>query len=591
MPFLYTFVSLLAAAVVAVPLAKRLGLPSVLGYLAAGFMIGPAGFDLVDDVDSVGEISELGVVMLLFLIGLELRPRRLWVMRRSVLGLGAAQLAVTGALLCAIARLLSLPWPAAVVVGFSLALSSTAIVLPMLAERELLAGQAGRDGFAVLLFQDIAVIPMVALLPVLNGEFGEMTKHSAWLAILRATGALLIVLIGGRYLIRPIFRLVESAKTPEIFTATALVIVGGTAALVSTVGLSMSLGAFMAGVLLSDSEYRHELQADTEPFEGLLLGVFFMSVGMSTNLDLLAAEPGFVLAAAAGLLLIKAAIAFALALFAGHDRLNAARFAAALPQAGEFGFVLFTAALAEGLLSPARADLAMLVITLSMIAAPPLFALEERFLAPRLVKAPQRAFDPIDGPATPVIICGFGRFGQVIGRILRVKKIAFTALDRNGEQIDLVRRNGTTAYYGDPARLDVLRSAKAAEAQVLVVALDDVAQSLKVVEHVKRHFPHLAILARARNRRHAHLLMDQGVTHIVRETYHSSLRLTELVLEELGMDAAEAERTVQLFREHDERLLVDQHGIYDDEKQVIQTTRQAMAELSSLLEADRGADP
>lgn len=591
MPFLYTFVSLLAAAVVAVPLAKRLGLPSVLGYLAAGFMIGPAGFDLVDDVDSVGEISELGVVMLLFLIGLELRPRRLWVMRRSVLGLGAAQLAVTGALLCAIARLLSLPWPAAVVVGFSLALSSTAIVLPMLAERELLAGQAGRDGFAVLLFQDIAVIPMVALLPVLNGEFGEMTKHSAWLAILRATGALLIVLIGGRYLIRPIFRLVESAKTPEIFTATALVIVGGTAALVSTVGLSMSLGAFMAGVLLSDSEYRHELQADTEPFEGLLLGVFFMSVGMSTNLDLLAAEPGFVLAAAAGLLLIKAAIAFALALLAGHDRLNAARFAAALPQAGEFGFVLFTAALAEGLLSPARADLAMLVITLSMIAAPPLFALEERFLAPRLVKAPQRAFDPIDGPATPVIICGFGRFGQVIGRILRVKKIAFTALDRNGEQIDLVRRNGTTAYYGDPARLDVLRSAKAAEAQVLVVALDDVAQSLKVVEHVKRHFPHLAILARARNRRHAHLLMDQGVTHIVRETYHSSLRLTELVLEELGMDAAEAERTVQLFREHDERLLVDQHGIYDDEKQVIQTTRQAMAELSSLLEADRGADP
>ncbi len=591
MPFLYTFVSLLAAAVVAVPLAKRLGLPSVLGYLAAGLMIGPAGFDLVDDVDSVGAISELGVVMLLFLIGLELRPRRLWVMRRSVLGLGAAQLAVTGALLCAIARLLSLPWPAAVVVGFSLALSSTAIVLPMLAEHELLTGEAGRDGFAVLLFQDIAVIPMVALLPVLNGEFGEMTEHSAWLAILRAAGALLIVLIGGRYLIRPIFRLVESAKTPEIFTATALVVVGGTAALVSTVGLSMSLGAFMAGVLLSDSEYRHELQADIEPFEGLLLGVFFMSVGMSTNLDLLAAEPGFVLAAAAGLLLIKAAIAFALALLAGHDRLNAARFAAALPQAGEFGFVLFIAALAEGLLSPARADLAMLVITLSMIAAPPLFALEERFLAPRLVKAPQRAFDAIDGPATPVIICGFGRFGQVIGRILRVKKIAFTALDRNGEQIDLVRRYGTTAYYGDPARLDVLRSAKAAEAQVLVVALDDVAQSLKVVEHVKRHFPHLAILARVRNRRHAHLLMDQGVTHIVRETYHSSLRLGELVLEELGMDAAEAERTVQLFREHDERLLVDQHGIYDDEKQVIQTTRQAMTELSGLLEADRGSDP
>lgn len=591
MPFLYTFVSLLAAAVVAVPLAKRLGLGSVLGYLAAGLVIGPAGFDLVGDVETVSEISELGVIMLLFLIGLEIRPQRLWVMRRSVLGLGAAQMVVTGAVLCVIAHLMSLSWPAAVVVGFSLALSSTAIVLPMLAERELLTGQAGRDGFAVLLFQDIAVIPVVALLPVLNGDFGEMTGHSAWLAILRAAGALLIVLVGGRYLIRPIFRLVESAKTPEIFTATALVIVGGTAALVSAVGLSMSLGAFMAGVLLSDSEYRHELQADIEPFEGLLLGVFFISVGMSANLDLLATSPGFVLAATAGLLLIKAAISFALALAAGHDRLNAARFAAALPQAGEFGFVLFTAGLAEGLLAPAQADLAMLVATLSMIAAAPLFALEERFLAPRLEKAPTRAFDPIDGPATPVIICGFGRFGQVIGRILRLKKIAFTALDQNGEQIDLVRRYGTIAYYGDPTRLDVLRAAKAAEAQVLVVALEDVARSLKVVEHAKRHFPNLVIFARARNRRHAHLLMNEGVTHIVRETYHSSLQLTEQVLEELGMEAAEAERTVRLFREHDERLMIDQHGIYDDENQVIQTTRQAMIELSGLLEADRGADP
>jgi glutathione-regulated potassium-efflux system ancillary protein KefC len=587
MPFLYTLVSLLAAAVVAVPVAKRIGLGSVLGYLAAGLVIGPAGFDLVGDVESVGEISELGVVMLLFLIGLELRPQRLWVMRRSVLGLGAAQVAVTGTVLCAIAHALSLAWPVAVVVGFSLALSSTAIVLPMLAGRELLTSQAGRDGFAVLLFQDIAVIPVVALLPVLNGDFGEVTGHSAWLAILRAAGALLIVLVGGRYLIRPIFRLVESAKTPEIFTATALVIVGGTAGLVSAVGLSMSLGAFMAGVLLSDSEYRHELQADIEPFEGLLLGVFFMSVGMSTNLDLLVAEPGYVLAATAGLLLIKATIAFALALLAGQDRLNAARFAAALPQAGEFGFVLFTAALAEGLLAPAQADRAMLVITLSMIAAPPLFALEERFLAPLLAKAPARAFDPIDGPATPVIICGFGRVGQVIGRILRLKKIAFTALDKHGEQIDLVRRYGTRAYYGDPARLDVLRSAKAAEARLMVVALEDVAESLKVVEHAGRHFPNLTVLASARDRRHAHLLMDQGVAHIVRETYHSSLHLTERLLQELGIDAEEAERTVRLFREHDERLLVDQRGIRDDEKQMIQTTKQAMVELAGLLEADQ----
>ncbi len=587
MPFLYTLVTLLAAAVIAVPLAKRLGLGSVLGYLAAGLVIGPAGLGLISDVESLGEVSELGIVMLLFLIGLELRPQRLWVMRRAVLGLGAAQVIVTAAIFCAVARLFGLPWAGAVVLGFSLALSSTAIVLPMLAERELLTSQAGRDGFAVLLFQDISVIPMVALLPLLDGDLGTVTGHSAWVAILRAAGALFIVLIGGRYLIRPIFRLVESAKTPEIFTATALVIVGGTAALVSTVGLSMSLGAFMAGVLLSESEYRHELQADIEPFEGLLLGVFFISVGMSTNLDLLVASPGFVLAAVVGLLAVKAAIGFALGRLAGQDTLNAARFAAALPQAGEFGFVLFTAALAEGLLAPAQADLAMLIVTLSMVASPMLFALEERFLAPILEKAPPRAFDPIDGPAPAVIICGFGRVGQVIGRVLRLEKIAFTALDANGEQIDMVRRYGTKAYFGDPTRLDVLRSAGAAEAKLLVVSLDGIAESLKVVEHAKRHFPNLVIMARARNRRHAHLLMDQGVTHIVRETFYSSLQLTEQVLLELGMEAEEAERTIRLFREHDERVLIDQHGFYTDEKQMIQTTKQAMIELRGLLEADR----
>lgn len=587
MPFLYTLVTLLAAAVIAVPLAKRMGLGSVLGYLGAGLVIGPAGLGLISDVESLGDVSELGIVMLLFLIGLELRPQRLWVMRRAVLGLGAAQVLVTGATFCVLARLFGLPWAGAVVLGFSLALSSTAIVLPMLAERELLTSQAGRDGFAVLLFQDIAVIPVVALLPLLDGELGTVSGHNAWVAIVRAAGALLIVLIGGRYLIRPIFHLVESAKTPEIFTATALVIVGGTAALVSTVGLSMSLGAFMAGVLLSDSEYRHELQADIEPFEGLLLGVFFISVGMSTNIDLLAASPGFVLAAVAVLLTVKATIAFVLARLAGQDMRNAVRFAAALPQAGEFGFVLFTAALADQLLAPAQADLAMLIVTLSMVVSPLLFTLEERFLAPILEKAPPRAFDRIDGPATPVIICGFGRVGQVIGRILRLKKIAFTALDKNGEQIDTVRRYGTKAYYGDPTRLHVLRSAGAAEARLLVVALDDIAESLKVVEHAKRHFPNLVILARARNRRHAHLLMDQGVTHIVRETFHSSLHLTEQVLLELGMEADEAARTIRLFREHDERMLIDQHGIYDDEKQMIQTTKQAMIELRGLLEADQ----
>ena len=591
MPFLYTLVILLAAAVIAVPAAKRLGFGSVLGYLGAGLIIGPAGLRLVTDVESIAQVSELGVVMLLFLIGLELRPARLWVMRRSVLGLGAAQVAITAAVLAMLAHRIGLSWPAGIVIGLGLALSSTAIVLPMLAERELLPTRAGRDAFSVLLFQDLAVIPVVALLPLLgDGGIDEVATAAVWPAVAKAVAAILAVLIGGRFLIRPIFRAVDGAKAPEIFTATALVIVIGTAALVSLVGLSMSLGAFMAGVLLSDSEYRHELQADIEPFEGVLLGVFFISVGMSANLGLLVSRPGFVLAAVVVLLAVKAAIAFGLARGAGHPVIDAARFAAALPQAGEFGFVLFGAAVAAHVMSAEQSEAAMLVITMSMVASPLLFAAEERWLAPRLARAPQRDFDAIDGGPTPVIICGFGRMGQIVGRILRLRRIRYTALDNHAEQIDLVRRFGNKAYYGDPTRLDVLRAAGAAEAKIIVVALEGVADSLKVVEHAKRHFPNLTVVARARNRRHAHLLMDAGVTNIVRETFYSSLRLTEQVLQELGIDHEDVKRTIGVFEEHDERTLVDQHGYYKDEKQMIQTGKQAAVELQRLLEADRGED-
>ena len=454
MPFLYTLVILLAAAVVAVPVAKRLGFGSVLGYLAAGLIIGPDGLRLVTDVDSIGQVSELGVVMLLFLIGLELRPARLWVMRRSVLGLGAAQVVVTAAVLAFCGHMFGLAWATATVIGFGLALSSTAIVLPMLAERELLATRAGRDGFSVLLFQDLAVIPAVALLPLFDGGIGDVTDIASgqvWLAVGKALAAVLIVLIGGRFLIRPIFHAVESAKAPEIFTATALVIVMGTAALVSLVGLSMSLGAFMAGVLLADSEYRHELQADIEPFEGLLLGVFFISVGMGANLGLLIDRPLAILAGVVLLLAIKAAIAFTLGRLSGQRTGDATRFALALAQAGEFGFVLFGAAVTVHVMTPQQSEAAMLVVTLSMVASPLLFALEERWLAPRLERRqPERDFDAIDGAPTAVIISGFGRMGQIVGRILRLRRIRYTALDNHVEQIDLVRRFGNKAYYGDP---------------------------------------------------------------------------------------------------------------------------------------------
>ncbi len=585
MPFLYAIVILLTAAIVAVPLAKRLGFGSVLGYLAAGLIIGPAGLGLVTDVESIAQVSELGVVMLLFLIGLELRPTRLWTMRKSVLGLGAAQVAITTAALAGAGHMAGLSWAIASVAGFGLSLSSTAIVLPMLAERDLLTTHAGRDGFAVLLFQDIAVIPAVALIPLFHGD-ATLAADGVLIAVAKGAAALLVVLIGGRYLVRPIFRVVDSAKTPEIFTATALLVVAGTAALVNAAGLSMSLGAFIAGVLLSDSEYRHEIRADIEPFEGLLLGVFFISVGMAANLGLLGSEPGFVLAAVTALIAIKAAIAFALGKAAGQVNREAMRFAFALAQAGEFGFVLFGVAVANAVMTQEQSELAALVITLSMLASPFLFWFEERFLGPLFARAIAAPFDPIN-VRNDVIIAGFGRVGQIVGRILRLRGIAFTALDKSAEQIEIVRRFGSQAYYGDAARLDLLRSAGAAEARILVIAIDEVKASLEVVEHARRHFPQLTIFARARNRRHAHLLMDRGVTHIIRETLHSSLRLSEEVMRELGVPLPEAERTIEIFAERDEQLLLDTHSFYQDEKQMVQTTKQITEELQSLFEADQ----
>jgi glutathione-regulated potassium-efflux system ancillary protein KefC len=585
MEFLYIIVLLLIAAIIAVPIARRLGLGSVLGYLAAGLVIGPAGFALVDDIENIAHVSELGVVMLLFVIGLELRPARLWVMRRSVLGLGTAQVFITAGILCSILLLFEFEWTIALVVGFALALSSTAMVLPMLAERELLSSHAGRDAFSVLLFQDIAVIPVVALIPALQSGM-PAAPQDLWQSVIMGLAALLIILIGGRYLIRPVFRIVERAKTPEIFTATTLAIVIGTAALVNAVGLSMSLGAFIAGVLLSDSEYRHQLRADIEPFEGLLLGVFFISVGMSANLGLLIEEPALVLAAVLGLLLIKGTISFALARFAGQSSLDATRFAFTLPQAGEFGFVIFAVAITAGIIGAAQSELFMLVITLSMLLTPLLFWFSETRIIPLFEKTELPSYDDVHGDA-PVIICGFGRMGQVVGRVLFMLKIPFTALDPSAEQVALVRRFGATAFYGDPARVEMLRAAGAAQAKLIVIAPDDFDQTLKIIDNVNRHFPHLRILARARNRRQVHVLVDRGAAHIVRETFHSSLVLTEKTLEELGREPAEIRRTIQMFAEQDEKMLIDQQPFYKDEKQVIQSARQVAQELEQLLHADK----
>jgi voltage-gated potassium channel Kch len=368
----------------------------------------------------------------------------------------------------------------------------------------------------------------------------------------------------------------------------ALLTVVGTAALAHSAGLSTSLGAFLAGVLLSDSEYRHELQADIEPFEGLLLGFFFMSVGMAADLGLALREPGFFALAVLGLVAVKAAVGFALGRAARQSARDAARFALALPQGSEFAFVLFGAAVAAGALGRAEADRATLVVALSLAATPLLFAAGEKLLIPRLRRrAAARPYDAIDGGDAPVIILGFGRVGQIVGRILTMRGVPFTALEKDAAQVEVVRRFGGRVYYGDPTRPDLLRAAGAERARLLVVALDDAEESLRVVDVVRRTFPNLRILARARNRQHVFRLIDHGVERIVRETFHSSLRLTEMVLEDLGVPSAEARRTVALFREHDERLLARTHAFHDDERRVIQTIQEASRELATLFEADR----
>lgn len=580
-----TLVILLAAIVIAVPLSRYAGLGSILGYLIAGVAIGPSGLRLVTNVGEIGDVAELGVTMLLFLIGLELRPQRLWVMRQSVFGLGTGQLLVTGFLLAGLLWLAGTPWRGAVVLGLGLTLSSTAIVLPMLAERDLLGGAAGRDIFAVLLFQDLAFIPLAALLPLISG--GGQVASVPWQAVLSAIGAVGAILVAGRYLLPELFRAIGGARTPEVFNATALLIVIGTAYLASSVGLSMSLGAFLAGVLLSSSAYRHELAADIEPFEGLLLGFFFMSVGVGTRLGLVVAEPGLMAAAVLGLVAVKAAAAYGLARLQGQPARTALRFAMALPQGSEFSFVLFAAAVSVGALAPRLADRANLVVALSMAATPVLFAVMERFIVPRLGARHEPVYDSIAEDTTPIILCGVGRMGQIIARILRMQGITFTALEQDPTQVEVLRRFGSKVYYGNPARPDVLRAAGAETARLLVVALDGMEEGLQVVDIARRTFPHLKILARARNRRHAHLLMDRNVTAIVRETYYSSLRLAELVLDAYGVPAADARRAVDLFNEHDQRALAATHAFYEDENRVIQNTQQVAAELASLFEADR----
>jgi glutathione-regulated potassium-efflux system ancillary protein KefC len=582
---LATIFFLLAATVVFVSLTRHLGLGSILGYLVSGALIGPAGLRLVSDVDEIAEIAELGVLMLLFLIGLELRPRRLWLLRKTVFGLGPAQLVTTAVLLGAALFLAGQNFNSSLVLGIGFALSSTAIALPMLAERDLLNTTSGRDSFAVLLFQDMATVPLVAAVPLIGHPLRD--AGPVWPGLVKAAIAVAVIIIVGRYLLRPFFRLIGGVKTQEVFTAAALLTVVAGAAGAHLAGLPSSLGAFAAGVLLSESEYRHELEADVAPFEGLLLGFFFISVGMAADLSLIVKEPGFILVGALLLMVAKIAVLFLVERLRGARLVTAVRASLAMAQGSEFTFVLFGVAIAAGALSKTQYDRAMLVVALSMAASPILFALSERFLVPRIMPPSTLKPDVLENiRPRPVIILGFGRFGQIVGRILKLRNIPFHAIDDDAENIETVRRFGNVAYFGDPARTELLRAVGVSGARIVVVAVGDVTQSLRIVERVTAEFPHLTIFARARNRHHAHRLTDLGVTHVVRELFFSSLRLTELVLVASGVDESEAQRTVHTFRDHDEKTLIAQQKFYEDEREMIQTAAQAARELQTLFEAD-----
>ena len=573
----------LGAAVIAVPLAKRLGLGSVLGYLIAGAAIGPWGLRLVSDVESILHFGEFGVVLLLFLIGLELQPSRLWIMRRPVFGLGGAQVISSAALLAAGVYACGVPWQGAVAIGLSLSLSSTAFALQIMSEKGHLTSRYGRAAFSMLLFQDMAAIPIIALVPLLGGD-ASMSGTDIWIDGLTIAGVVAAVVVVGRYLLK--FALSNIAETGlrEIFTACGLLLVVGTALLMQSVGLSMALGAFLAGVLLADSEFRHALEADIEPFKGLLLGLFFIAVGMSVNFGLLATEFFYVIGFVAALIAIKAAVLWGLGYFNGLDGPARRSLAISISQGGEFAFVILGIAVGAGALARGHAELAILVVTLSMAVTPLLYLASEHMFK---ASAPDLPGEIIPEELEhPVIIAGFGRFGQIIGRILRAKRIGFTALELDPNQINFVAKYGNKIYYGDSTRFDVMHAAGAGEAKVLLLAVDDAEQSVKTAELVRRRFPNLTVIARARDRQHAYRLMEQGVDHVIRETFHSGIEAGRLTLENIGFAPKEAKYIAGLFSDHDERRLKHEFGKHTDENAFAAAAQVWADELEEIFAQD-----
>lgn len=595
---LYQAFIYLLAAIVAVPLAKRLGLGSVIGYLLAGAAIGPYAIGFVDGHGDVLHFAEIGVVMMLFVIGLELRPALLWQMRQPILGLGGLQVVGTAVIIGLMAFWIGLPWKASLAVGLILALSSTAIVLQSLGEKGLMKTPGGQASFAVLLFQDIAIIPILALMPLLADRpnasatthpttSGIITGLPAWQQAAVVVAAVMAIVFAGRFLLRPFFRYIARTQLREMFTATALFLVVAIALLMQKLGLSPALGTFVAGVVLAESEYRVQLEADIEPFKGLLLGLFFISVGASIDFSLIAQRPGTIAGIVAGLIVLKFAVLLGLSRVFGLRRGEGFLLAFALAQGGEFAFVLFSFATQNAALPAEIANLLVASVALSMAAAPLLLTIHDKLVRPLFQKCePERPPDEIDDHDNPVILAGFGRFGHIIGRILRSNGFGTTVLDHDADQVEMLGRFGLKSFYGDASRLDLLQAAGAARAKLFVLAIDDEAKALQIIEIVQREFPRLKILARATSRQHAYEIIRLGVNQVYRETLGSALDLSIDALRELGVDERRARRVAEIFREHDEASVRDMARLPEDEEAYVSVARKHIENLERALQSD-----
>lgn len=581
----------LAAAVIAVPVAKKLGLGAIIGYLAAGIAIGPWGLKLVTNVQDILHFAEFGVVLMLFLVGLELEPKRLWNLRRPIFGWGSAQMLACTVAISGVAMVFGVSWQIALVAGLGLALSSTAIALQAIGERNLMPTSSGQAGFSILLFQDVAAIPILALLPLLaisGGSNEALDQSNRALEAIKIIAVIGGIILGGRLLLRPVLGWIAKSDTPEIFTAASLLLVVGIAALMQFVGLSMALGAFLAGVLLAESEYRRELETDIEPFKGLLLGLFFIAVGMSIDFGVLLASPGLMAAILFGFLGLKLAVIYGLARAMKLPFQERPVFTVLLAQGGEFAFVVFQAASTANVFSMETSSLLIGAVALSMLITPLILIAVDKLLLPRYANCNVTQMAEISEQQTaPIIIAGFGRYGQIVGRMLLAQGIAPTVLDHDANIIETARSFGYRVFYGDATRLDLLRTAGAASAKVIVVAVDDVVQSIKLVEMVKAHFPQLGIVARARDVTHWNQLRDLGVLRVEREVFESSLRSARSVLELMGQPPHEVKQIAQRFRQHNLALFEQLYPHHKDRAKVIAVAKQGRAQLEEQMARER----